>query len=212
MKLIIVGRGGGSLEDLWAFNEEEVARAIATSPVTIISGVGHEVDFTIADFVADIRATTPTQAAELVVSRLEAQERRLVEARALLVRDLERKLAIARTRLAGLAGSSGLARVPHRITTEIDFFPHERGRLSQRIIDRAVAALADRVVANSNYVRESFSRNAGVPIRKVEVIHNGYRLDRFDDLWSRHLELRETAASSGWTGIRRVKSDRQLPD
>jgi exodeoxyribonuclease VII large subunit len=115
VKLIIVGRGGGSLEDLWAFIEEEVARAIATSPVTIISGVGHEVDFTIADFVADIRATTPTQAAELVVSRLEAQERRLVEARALLVRDLERKLAIARTRLAGLAGSSGLARVPHRV-------------------------------------------------------------------------------------------------
>jgi exodeoxyribonuclease VII large subunit len=115
VKLIIVGRGGGSLEDLWAFNEEEVARAIATSPVPIISGVGHEVDFTIADFVADIRATTPTQAAEIVVSRLEEQERRLTGARALLLRDLERQLALARTSLAGLAGSSGLARVPQRV-------------------------------------------------------------------------------------------------
>jgi len=115
VNVIIVGRGGGSLEDLWAFNEEEVARAIAASPVPIISGVGHEVDFTIADFVADIRATTPTQAAELVVSRLEEQDRRLGEARAFLLRDLDRKLALARTRLAGLAGSSGLARVPQRV-------------------------------------------------------------------------------------------------
>jgi len=115
VNVIIVGRGGGSLEDLWAFNEEGVARAIAASPVPIISGVGHEVDFTIADFVADIRATTPTQAAELVVSRLEEQDRRLGEARAFLLRDLDRKLALARTRLAGLAGSSGLARVPQRV-------------------------------------------------------------------------------------------------
>jgi exodeoxyribonuclease VII large subunit len=115
VNVIIVGRGGGSLEDLWAFNEEEVARAIAASPVPVISGVGHEVDFTIADFVADTRATTPTQAAEMVVSRLEDQARRLAEARGFLLRDLDRKLALARSRLAGLAGSSGLARVPQRV-------------------------------------------------------------------------------------------------
>jgi exodeoxyribonuclease VII large subunit len=113
--VVIVGRGGGSLEDLWAFNEEEVARAIATSAVPIISGVGHEVDFTIADFVADIRAATPTQAAEFVVAQLEEQDRRCAEAQASLLRDLDRKLALARTRLAGLAGSSGLARVPQRV-------------------------------------------------------------------------------------------------
>ena len=113
--LVIVGRGGGSLEDLWAFNEEVVARAIAASAVPVISGVGHEVDFTIADFVADLRAATPTQAAEMVVARLEEQERRLDDARAMLVRDLSRQLQLARTRLAGLAGSSGLARVPQRV-------------------------------------------------------------------------------------------------
>lgn len=101
LDVIIIGRGGGSIEDLWAFNDETLARTIAASPVPVISAVGHEVDFTIADFVADLRAPTPSAAAELVVRSTEevAQKLRLTER--LLVRGWQQQLASFRHRFSG---------------------------------------------------------------------------------------------------------------
>ena len=96
---LIVGRGGGSLEDLWAFNEEVVARAIAASDLPIVSAVGHEVDFSIADMAADHRAPTPSAAAEMLSPDQREQLQRLQKLEADLVRLIRRKLADAQTRL-----------------------------------------------------------------------------------------------------------------
>ena len=97
--VIIVGRGGGSLEDLWAFNDEMLARTIAASKIPVISAVGHEVDFTIADFVADVRAATPSNAAELVVKEKRAVVVSLGDLTARLQRGMRRTLAAHRDRL-----------------------------------------------------------------------------------------------------------------
>lgn len=142
--VLILARGGGSLEDLWAFNDEQLARAIAESPIPIVSAVGHEVDFTIADFVADLRAPTPSGAAELVVPdredwlrvvqslamRISRLGRRTVEDLAQALDWLSRRLVQtsptamlerSRTRLAGLnqrlitAVRGAVAGVSHRL-------------------------------------------------------------------------------------------------
>ena len=99
LDLIIVARGGGSLEDLWAFNDERVARKIADSPVPVVSGVGHETDFTIADFVADLRAPTPSAAAELATPDREEMSSQLAALRARLASALSDDLRARRIAL-----------------------------------------------------------------------------------------------------------------
>jgi exodeoxyribonuclease VII large subunit len=99
LDVLIVGRGGGSLEDLWCFNEETVARAIARSRIPVVAAVGHEIDFTIADFVADLRAPTPSAAAELVVGKKEVFEEDLRNSARRLTRALRDAVRGTRDRL-----------------------------------------------------------------------------------------------------------------
>ncbi len=99
--LMIVGRGGGSIEDLWAFNEEIVARAISASRIPVISAVGHEIDFTISDFVADVRAPTPSAAAELAVPVKTELEEQIVRLAARLGGSLQNQVHILREQIPG---------------------------------------------------------------------------------------------------------------
>lgn len=100
--ILIVGRGGGSLEDLWCFNEEIVARTIAASKIPIVSAVGHEIDVTIADFVADVRAPTPSAAAELVSRDLSSQLQTVTHQRRRLHNAMERYLSVQQRKLSAL--------------------------------------------------------------------------------------------------------------
>lgn len=179
--VLIVGRGGGSTEDLWAFNEEVVARAMSTSTLPIISAVGHETDVSIADLVADTRAATPSMAAEIVVPdqrdiqmQIQALHDRLHEQVTSIMQD-------RRQRVDYLVGSRAFHQPIHRLTQHRQTLDHLLGRL-----DRAGARLVDRYRARLEPLRNRLhaldpegplrrgyalvERDTGAPVRRAEAL------------------------------------------
>jgi exodeoxyribonuclease VII large subunit len=141
-QVLIVARGGGSIEDLWAFNEERVARAIAASPVPVISAVGHETDFTIADFVADLRAPTPSAAAELVASTRQSLLEGLAGAEARLRQAARLTLALRARRFHAVAiDPARLHRTLGRRMQRIDELEYALRDGVRRAVDRGKRAL-----------------------------------------------------------------------
>jgi len=137
--VVIVGRGGGSIEDLWAFNEEAVARAVANSPVPVISAVGHETDFTIADFVADLRAPTPSAAAEMVVAGKDEFCARIDRLAHRATSAVGRRMERLRARTHRLGGRPGLAGFPGRLALRgrhVAELTNEMGRAGRAMVAR----------------------------------------------------------------------------
>ena len=135
--VVILARGGGSLEDLWPFNDEALARAIRQCPVPVVSAVGHETDFTIADFAADLRAPTPSAAAELVVPDLEGIRAQLAQASSRVRHAFRRRLDLERVRLDRLAARP-VFRSP---TVMLDLRRQKLDLLAQRMQHAASARL-----------------------------------------------------------------------
>ena len=164
--LIIAGRGGGSIEDLWAFNDERVARAIYESEIPVISAVGHEPDVTIADYVADLRAATPSNAAELAVPDEAELREALSSMEVRTMQAMRKKLSEKRTRLSDLASR----RVMQNPTAYID-----QKRLELDSAENALLSRFERLISTKkhNYIRYAASMDALSPLK---VLARGYSI------------------------------------
>lgn len=185
--VMIVGRGGGSMEDLWAFNEEKVAQAVFDCPVPVISAVGHETDTTIIDYVADLRAPTPSAAAELAVYDVHALEERLTSVKDTLTRQIMRKLQLEKAMLhtlgVRLKGSSPIGKIRDRRTLAIQLEEHlqhamegrlqrDRHRLALYIEQLRGLSPLDKLNQGYSYVSDAHGRT----VTDVNRIKEGDRL------------------------------------
>jgi len=142
-----LARGGGSLEDLWAFNDEALARAIVASPIPVVSGIGHEIDFTIADFAADVRAPTPSAAAEIAVPDGEEWIASLARLAQRLQRGLRRRVEAQRERLRWLIGRAALVSPAARLsqqTQRLDELEQRMSRALRQILADRRSVLGER--------------------------------------------------------------------
>ena len=144
--VLILARGGGSLEDLWAFNQEAVARAIAASSIPVITGIGHEIDFTIADFAADMRAPTPSAAAEVVVPDAEewlvSLRRSGARLQRALLRSMQARGELLRWLIGRAAQVSPVARLAHQ-SQRLDELEHRLTRSLRRLLSERRSALSE---------------------------------------------------------------------
>jgi exodeoxyribonuclease VII large subunit len=186
--VLIVARGGGSLEDLWAFNEEIVARAISASEIPVISGVGHETDFTITDFVADVRASTPSAAAELVVNTRREFDKHIADLRTALTDQMRYRILVQSRRVHELAASRGFRR-------PLDLLRQQRQRADD-MTSRLAHALRNNVHRSRKRFTTAHLRIASFDFRmKIAAL-------RF------RLEKRATELSSRAERLLRVKRER----